>query len=381
MDSIDCASCVPVPGPGRTETYPPDKRAGYLSGADPITALRIYASLIELPLLPGQQVTTLGRDGDLRVEDRYLASVHLRFEHVGGYLRAENVSTARKNPLIFQHREVVECYLQPGDQFRIGDTVYYALNDEMRSARRTVGEILGETNDAVIDDCLITAVVDRDRPIVVLGPPGSDQERLGQAIHWASVRRRHPFRRVLATNARGSADLQALRDARDGTLLLWLPTKGKLDPAFVAHAVSPEAKARLILCTHALGKVARSFPASVADAAKRINIAPIKARKDEIPVLLNRWFIEARSPLRFSSLTSEVQDKLLSYRWRRNLEELREAAEHLVLLTHYTSEREAERDTGVTRSASRAFRDRLKLPLPLVPDDTDPRQRKRAKRS
>ena len=123
-----------VPALVRTPTFPSDKRSAYLSGIDPITALRIYASLIELPLLPGRQVTTLGRCGDLRVDDRYVSSVHVRFEHIGGYLRAEDVSSG-KNPLIFEHREVSECYLQPGDQFRIGDTVFYALNDEMRAAR------------------------------------------------------------------------------------------------------------------------------------------------------------------------------------------------------------------------------------------------------
>jgi len=368
-----------VPALVRTPTFPSDKRSAYLSGIDPITALRIYASLIELPLLPGRQVTTLGRCGDLRVDDRYVSSVHVRFEHIGGYLRAEDVSSG-KNPLIFEHREVSECYLQPGDQFRIGDTVFYALNDEMRAARRTVGEILGEANDTAIDECLITAAVDPDRPVVLQGPPGGDQERLGQAIHWASVRRRHRFYNVPPTNARGSANVQALRDARDGTVLIWLPTKGRFDPAFVEHAVSPDAKARLVICTHAPGKVAKSFPASVAEGAKRITIAPIKARKNEIPVLLDRWFIDARSALRFGALTSKVQDKLLAYRWKRNLEELRDAAEHLVLLTYYKSEREAERDTAVTRSASQWFRRRLKLPLPLVPDDADPRQRKKVKR-
>jgi transcriptional regulator with AAA-type ATPase domain len=117
----------------------------------------------------------------------------------------------------------------------------------------------------------------------------------------------------------------------------------------------------------------------VAESAKRITIPPMTARKDEIPVLLDRWFIDVRSPLRFGLLAHRVQDKLLSYRWRKNLEELRKAAEHLVLLAHYKSEREAERDTAVTRSECRAFRKRLKLPLPLVPETADAGQRRKAK--
>jgi hypothetical protein len=144
--------------PSRTETYPSDNRAGYLGGTDLITALRIYGTTIELPLLAGLLVATLGRSGDLQVDHRYLAKVHARLERVSGnWLRVENISSDRKNPIIFGHHEVSEFYIKPGDQFRIGDTIYYALNEEMRLARRAVAEILGETQDTEIDDCLIAA--------------------------------------------------------------------------------------------------------------------------------------------------------------------------------------------------------------------------------
>jgi hypothetical protein len=187
----------------RTETYPKDKRRGYLGGMSLVSALRIHGSVIELPLLAGQDVTTLGRKGDLRVDHRYLAEVHVRFERVGSYLRAENVSTDKKNPLIFENREVTECYLQPGNQFRIGDTIYYTLDDDMRLARQGVAEILGETKDAAIDDCLITAAVEPGRHLVLLGEPGGDQDRLGRAIHRASTRRHNSFEQVLASGPAG----------------------------------------------------------------------------------------------------------------------------------------------------------------------------------
>src|SRR5512147_1141386 len=96
----------------RTETYPSDQRAGYLGSVDPTTALRIYGAAIELPFLAGLHVATLGRSGDLRVDHPYLARVHARLERVSGnWLRVENVSTDRKNPIIFGHREVSECYI------------------------------------------------------------------------------------------------------------------------------------------------------------------------------------------------------------------------------------------------------------------------------
>jgi len=357
-----------VAPPSRTETYPADKRRSYLAGTDLITALRIYGSTIELPLLGGQFVTTLGRSGDLRVDHPYLAAVHVRFERVSGnWLRVENISADRKNPLIFNHHEVSECYIQAGDQFRIGDTTYYALNEEMRLARRSVTEVLGETQDTAIDDCLIAAAVDADRHIVLIGEPGSQQERLAGAIHWASTRRHNRFIEVAPVRTPGTADLQSIRDARDGTLLLWLPSRGKFDPTFLSCVLASHARVRLIICTTSPGKVDTSIPGAAADEATRFTIAPLRERKEDIPVLMDRWFIEDRSNLRFRTLPPGVQDKLISHRWSRNLQELRAAVQHLMLLAHYRSEREAERDKSTTRGESRAWRKRLKLPLPLLP--------------
>jgi hypothetical protein len=355
--------------PLRTEIYTSEKRKSYLAGTDIITALRIYGSPIELPLLAGLRVATLGRAGDLRVDHSYLAKVHLRLERVSGnWVRVENISTDRKNPLIIDHREVTECYIQPGDQFRLGDTIYYALNEEMRLARKTVTEVLGETREPEIDDCLIAAAVDADRHVVLIGEPGSQLERLAGTIHWASTRRHNRFVEIAPTRELGGADLQKIRDARDGTLLLWLPARGRFDQNFISSVMASQAKVRLVICTRSLGKINGSFPASTMDSAARFTIAPLRERKDEIPVLLDRWLIESRSSLRFRALAPEIQDKLISHRWRGNLLELHAAVDHLITLTYYHSEREAERDNSTTRSESRAWRKRLNLPLPLIPD-------------
>ena len=202
---------------------------------------------------------------------------------------------------------------------------------------------------------------------VLIGEPGSHQERLAGAIHWASTRRHNRFIEVAPVRTPGTADLQSIRDARDGTLLLWLPSRGKFDPTFLSYVLASHARVRLIICTTSPGKVDTSIPGAAADEATRFTIAPLRERKEDIPVLMDRWFIEDRSNLRFKTLPPVVQDKLISYRWPRNLHELRDAVHHLMLLAHYRSEREAERDKSTTRGESRAWRKRLKLPLPLLP--------------
>src|SRR5689334_892055 len=111
-----------MPFPSPTETYL-NQRTYY--GTDPITAMRIHGTEIELPLLTGQAVFTLGRSApcDLRVDLRYLAAVHARIERIANceWLRITDVSSG-KNPIIFKSHREREFYMRPGDSFRIGKT-------------------------------------------------------------------------------------------------------------------------------------------------------------------------------------------------------------------------------------------------------------------
>ena len=52
---------------------------------------------------------------------------------------------------------------------------------------------------------------------------------------------------------------------------------------------------RLVICVHPPGELARSFPPSVTGNVDTITIRPIRERKDELPVILDRWFVE-RTP-------------------------------------------------------------------------------------
>jgi hypothetical protein len=256
--------------------------------------------------------------------------------------------------------------MRPGDSFRIGKTAFYALSNEMRLARPIAMEVLGAKHYAELDDLLIAAVLNADRHFVIIAEPGNDQERLGQAIHMASPRRRHLLKVIPPEPGPGGISPQMVRDARGGTMLIWLPPKRRFDPTALAWMLAPEASLRLVLCAPSIGKVNASFPPAVVGGAHEVEIAPLRKREDEIPQLLDHWFVSIRSRLRFAALTEQAQQKLRSYAWRGNLQELRVAADHLSQLAHFRSERQATSDTEITRSASRSWRKRLGLSLPLT---------------
>ena len=110
-----------------------------------------------------------------------------------------------------------------------------------------------------------------------------------------------------------------------------------------------------------------SFPPAVVGGAQEVAIPPLRERKDEFPQMLDYWLVSNGSRLRFAALTDQAQQKLRSYHWRGNLQELRVAADHLAQLAHFRSERQATLDTETTRSEIRSWRKRLQLSLPLTP--------------
>lgn len=358
----------------RTESYPRDRR-GYQTGPDLITALGVMGTGIALAMLVGQDIFTLGRaeSCDLRIEMRYLAGVHARLERVLNSLanlRVVDVSSGKNDIVFLGEVAEREFVMGAGDWFQIGDTKYFAQNEEMRLARPKVAEILGIRRHQAIDDLMIAAVQDSSRPMLLEGEPGSDQVRLGNVIHQISHRRHNRFHPFLDGAKFDAAARDAIRDARDGTVLVEMHQKGALDPRFVAALVDPEAKLRLVIAARSADKAEASFPINLVNDAKKIKISPLRERVDEIGELLDKWLIARRSSLRYAMLPASVRDGLQAHVWDGNLQELREAADHFAELAHYRSVHQATKDSELTRGVLRSWMKRLnlKIKLPLIPD-------------
>ncbi len=310
---------------------------------------------------------------ELRVDHKHVARFQARIDRIASArasLRVVDISNSKND--IVPNGEVAESefVMGAGDWFQIGESRYYAMNDEMRSARSVVMDVLGIGQHDAIDDLLIAAVKDSSRHMLLVGEPGCDQERLGRVIHQISHRRHRRFHPIGKDPKLDSVMRQTLADTCHGTLLIPLYQRGKIDQRFVAAAIRPEAGLRLIVCALSPAKIESSFPAEVLQHAKQIRIPPLRERASELPQLLDKWLVARRSSLRFAALRPELQQSLTAHTWPENLQELRETADRLAELAHYRSGYQVAKNSSVPNTSLRRWAKRLGLALkfPLVPD-------------
>lgn len=324
----------------------------------------------EYVLLPAQPKFVLGSAPspicDICVERRHISYSHALLERRNGRVRISDLSS--KNGLVYRGERLVQFEIGPGDQFAIDETVFYALNDEMRMGYPVLAEILGVQPMEAIDDLLIEAV--RGGHVLLRAEPGGDQERLARVLHRVSLRRTSPFVVATAGAEPGAGDeptSQLVAHARNGTMLLRLDAVGaRLDPTFVETLLRPESNVRLILCARSLKEAIDLVTEAIAGSAHRVEISPVRARSGDIASLLERWFVDRCSQLRFSDFAEANQAALRSYRWPGNLEEVRDVADLLIRLAPYASERKAAMHVDVPRTSLKRLLDDIKLALPLL---------------
>ena len=358
---------------------PRDQR-GYQCGPDFITALAVYGTGAEMPMLATESLYSFGREEhcDLRpvgpMANKLVARVQARIDRVrtnsssNKSLHVTDISAGR-NDMVIDGIASKEFDMGAGDSFYIGKARYVAMTDEMRSARVAITDILGIGQHKAIDDVLIAAVQEPVCHIVLTGEPGCDQTRFGEVIHYASHRRHRRFHAVDKDATLDSFSRQVLLDTAFGTLLVPLYQRGKLDPRFAEAILEPEIDLRLIVCALSPGKVAASFLPNALQRPYEVEIRPLRDRLEEIPQLLDKWLIKRRSPLRFAQLRPELQAAQLKYKWRGNLEELREWADLLTALARYATRYELKKHSESTDSRlKRIEKDKLniKIQFPLV---------------
>jgi two-component system response regulator HydG len=219
---------------------------------------------------------------------------------------------------------------------------------------------------------VIARVAKTDAPILITGETGAGKGAVARAIHGESDRARGPFVMVncaalpdplleseLFGHVKGAftgaaADRAGLFAEADGGTLL-LDEIGEMSPALQAkllhvlesRRIRPLGAAgeravdvRVLAATH------RDLRARIAEGSFRedllfrlevvpIDIPPLRARRDDLPALLEHFLADARARHASSKVTGFGKDalaRLLDYAWPGNVRELAHVVERCVLL-------------------------------------------------
>jgi hypothetical protein len=333
----------------RTLTYPP--RFSVAPGV--VVSFGIYGTSEELSLPMEASEFYLGRGPECEVctDNPYMSARHARLTRIDDGLLMTDVSSG-KNDIATSGYKTRQCILRAGDTFTIGNVKYCALSFRMSIGRESTAWAFGLQSRQIADDLLLAAANAPTSPILLIGEQGHNQDALGKLVHEVSARREHPYQAIHASEKPHGDNVSKIMSARNGTLLIWIPAKTKLDGASVSALMSVRHDVRFVICAQTGGKVAASLPLSLYTQARRFDLVALRSRSKEIPELFDLHISDAHSPLEFAMLTDENQKALLSYGWPGNLEELRDSARNIVLLAGHRSEREAVRgSTQVTRAS------------------------------
>lgn len=327
---------------------------------------RTLSAPLELaPLVLGQNP-----ECDIVVSDPKVSRQHceIRLTEQGVFVQDLN----SRNGTYIRDVQIMAAYVPPGIPVTIGDSsvVVQASGGSAvvpLSMRGTFGTAVGDSLAMRALFAKLERVAITDETILLLGESGTGKEVLARAIHQYSRRNAGPFVIVdcgaipastievelfgtvpgAATGALNKAGL--FEAANRGTIFidelgeLPLEVQQKLLRVIEARTVrrlgSTQEQAidvRIIAATH------RNLKSMVAEGKFRqdlffrlsvfeTHIPPLRDRKDDIPLLIERFLSSRNPPGRVADLPPETIPMLMGYDWPGNVRELRNALTRLVI--------------------------------------------------
>lgn len=265
--------------------------------------------------------------------------------------------------------------------------------EERVSANAGFGKIIGKSQEISEAIDLAEKVAPTETSVLLLGETGTGKELFAEAIHNSSKRRDKPFVAIncsaIPHNLQESelfgykkgAFTGAMNDkkgifetAHTGTLFLDeigdmdLETQTKLLRALetksfmrVGDTTLRNANVRIIAATHQdlEGRVEKGLFRE--DLFYRLNafiiyLPPLRERKDDIPLLAQQFIADAMHKLekKISGMDDEFKFRLIHYRWKGNIRELKNVIERAVIL--------APTDTLTVDLLPKSFSDEAKQP-------------------
>ena len=334
----------------------------------PITRFRVVGTPVEIDLrtLPDPDRFTIGRTpkpgelmrADIQLDDTHVSLVHGELERRGEHLWYTDKQS--KNGTYVRNDRESTFVVKRGLMFRVAEPTLLALDELLVRLRHEIARCIGLDDHQGVDYA-VARVVD-DRPVLLIGPAGSDQERLARAIHDASGRRSYPFLSISSPLGKLAED--RFDAAKWGTVFVDLYRVGKVTQTFARRLLGADkpllhlrpviAGPALDKCEAVLGQLAQ---------AQAITLPPLDRRRQDALRLIREWFEAAGRPS--APLLARLQPARLAHltarSWPGNLVQLREAAERLAaFLTHDRLEdAAASLRPAITRQALAAYLRRL----------------------
>jgi FHA domain len=355
--------------PARTKPLTAAQRDAWFEGPDDITALRVYDGDVEYEL-PCRPTFTLGasRSCDLPVPGSDLSALHCLLERKGNRLRVYDQHST--NGMFFGGRRVDVIDLYPGDTFTPAPVTFLAMNNEMRTHRPTIAEIIG-TGFTPSPDRVLVDAIKHSSHLLITGELGCDLDRLARAIHAVSLRRARPIVELAELPTERAKQRAIVKRATRSTLVIDLhQITSPLDPTFCAMVFSSEYHVRVIALAPTSNTARKLLPVENVERMQRIWVRPLSERPGDILGLLDRMLVEREAALRVADLTLQNREALSTWEWRDNFNGLRTAADRLAAISRVQGWdtldwRERAAATSIPRSTLHDWFTSLRLTSPL----------------
>jgi transcriptional regulator with PAS, ATPase and Fis domain len=336
----------------------------------PVVALRDRDSGIRFDLPFETKRWSIGKADhcDILVSgDPYVSNVHCLLERQpgGGLTIRDNES---KNGTVVDATPIVALELRPGATIQVGKTFFVAVG--ARDPASAVEELRG-TNPRFRGAVELALKAARsDCSVLVVGETGTGKDVIARAIHTASRRPTGPFvalncgafpRELIGSELFGHARgaFTGAVDAHEGLIVaadggtLFLDEIGELELDLQPHLLrvleSREVRpiggtqyrsvdVRFVAATNRLDGLGTKASRLRYDlytrlAAVVVEMPPLRARKDDIPELVQLFMAELATKYGPRELLPSALDALLEYDWPGNVRELKQAIIRAVSLS------------------------------------------------
>jgi transcriptional regulator with PAS, ATPase and Fis domain len=309
-------------------------------------------------------------DCDLVVTDPKVSRVHCEIRLTERGVRVKDIDS--RNGTLIHEARIVEAFVPPGVHVTVGDSTFVVQPSGGSavlplSTRSSFGGAVGEGLAMRALFARLERVAKSEETVLLLGESGTGKEVLARSIHQESRRGNGPYVIVdcgaippatieseLFGTVPGAATGAVNRPgffeaAHRGTIFvdeigeLPLEAQQKLLRVIEARTVrrlgSTHEQAidvRIVAATH------RNLKAMVAEGKFRqdlyfrlsvleIQVPPLRERREDIPLLVERFLSNRNPPMKVSDLPPETMPMLKGYDWPGNVRELRNVIARLVL--------------------------------------------------